>query len=119
MIDVRHFKMETPASILAAVTKGQWMTSIDLSDAYFHVPIHYVSRKYLRFVFLGVVYQFRAHCFGISTARMIFTQVMKPVVTLAHREGILLHQYVDDWLCAAKTAEQATQPTKRLPPGWD
>ncbi len=58
MIDVRHFKMETPASILAAVTKGQWMTSIDLSDAYFHVPIHYASRRYLCFVFLGVVYQF-------------------------------------------------------------
>ncbi len=108
--------METPASILAAVTKGQWMTSIDLSDTYFHVPIHYASHRYLRFMFLGVVYQFRALCFGISTAPLIFTQVMKPVATLAHREGIHLHQYMDDWLCAAKTAEQATQQTKRR---WD
>ncbi len=60
MIEVRHFKMETPASILLAVNKVQWMTSIDLSDAYFHVPILYASRRYLHFVFLGVVYQFRA-----------------------------------------------------------
>ncbi len=85
--------METPASVLSAVTKGQWMTSIDLSDAYFHIPIHYTSRKYLRFVFKGTVYQFRALCFGLSTAPMIFTQVMKPIAYMAHREGIRLHQY--------------------------
>ncbi len=59
MIDVHHFKMGTPASILLAVIKVQWMTSIDLSDAYFHVPIQYVSRRYLCFMFLGDVYQFR------------------------------------------------------------
>ncbi len=53
MVDIRHFKTLTPASILATITKGQWMTSIDLSDAYFHVPIHFSSRKYLRFVTLA------------------------------------------------------------------
>ncbi len=38
MVDIRHFRMETPATVLAAVTKGQWMTSIDLSDATFTCP---------------------------------------------------------------------------------
>ncbi len=37
---------------------------------------------------------------------MIFTLVMKPVATLAHRKGIRLHQYIDNWLCAARTTDQ-------------
>ncbi len=106
--------METPASVLSAVTKGQWMTSIDLSGAYFHIPIHHTSRKYLRFVFKGIVYQFRTLCFGLSTAPMIFTQVMKPIAFMAHREGIRLHQYIDDWLCVARSREEAVLHTKRL-----
>ena len=30
-------------------SKGEWVTSIDLTDAYFHVSIHPQSQKYLRF----------------------------------------------------------------------
>ena len=29
---------------------NDWAVSIDLTDAYLHVPIHHQSRKYLRFV---------------------------------------------------------------------
>ena len=43
------FKMETPESICASHRKGEWVTSIDLMDAYMHVPIHTHSQKYLRF----------------------------------------------------------------------
>ena len=34
------FKMETVSSIRLAIRPGDWATSIDLSDAYFHVLIH-------------------------------------------------------------------------------
>ena len=37
---------------------------IDLTDAYLNVPIHPRSRKYLRFMFKGQVFQFRALPFG-------------------------------------------------------
>ena len=46
---VERFKMETPESIRASLTPGEWVSSIDLSDAYLHIPIHPNSRKYLRF----------------------------------------------------------------------
>ena len=36
-------------SIRKSIRKGEWVTSIDLTDAYFHVPIHPQSQKYLRF----------------------------------------------------------------------
>ena len=47
------------------------MVSLDLKDAYLQVPFHpdsrKDSRKYLRFVVSGQVYQFKALCFGLST----------------------------------------------------
>ena len=32
-----HFKMETTALIMVVVRPGEWTTSIDLKDAYFHI----------------------------------------------------------------------------------
>ena len=45
---VERFKMETPESIRTSLIPGKWVSSIDLSDAYFHIPIHPNSRKYLK-----------------------------------------------------------------------
>jgi hypothetical protein len=36
-----------------AILPGDWAASIDLRDAYFHVPIHAADRKYLRFGWRG------------------------------------------------------------------
>ena len=54
------------------------MVSIDLKDAYLQVPMHPESRKYLRFMVFGKVYQFKVLCFGLSTAPQVFTRVMAP-----------------------------------------
>ena len=32
------FKMETPETIRLSLQKGEWVTSLDFSDAYFHIP---------------------------------------------------------------------------------
>ena len=46
----QHFKMETDKSVRQSIMYNDWAVSIDLTDAYLHVPIHPISRKYLRFV---------------------------------------------------------------------
>ena len=51
--------MFTTISGLSSVRKGDYTFKIDLQDAYFHVPIHPSSRKYLRFAFENRVYQFQ------------------------------------------------------------
>ena len=50
-LHVEKFKMETPESIRTSLIPGEWVSSIDLSDAYLHIPIHPNSRKYLRFCY--------------------------------------------------------------------
>ena len=39
-LKVEKFKMETPETIRASLHQGEWVTSIDFRDAYFHIPIH-------------------------------------------------------------------------------
>jgi len=93
-----HFKMETLKSIREAVSPNDWSVSLDLTDAYLHVPIHPDSQHLLRFVHRTVVYQFRALPFGLTTAPMVFTMLMKPILAWTHQRGLCLHAYLDDWL---------------------
>jgi hypothetical protein len=101
------FKMEIPRSILRSVQQGQWLTSLDLKDAYFHIPIHLESRRYLRFLHQGVIWQFKALPFGLNTALRVFTKVTAPIVAYAHLHGISMHVYLDDWLINPGTREDS------------
>ena len=74
---VERFKMETPESIRASLIPGEWVSSIDLSDAYLHIPIHPNSRKYLRFGHKSQVFQFSSLPFGLVTVPQIFTMIVK------------------------------------------
>ena len=85
------------------------MVSLDLKDPYLQVPIHPNSRKYLRFVAFGRVYQFKVLCFGLSTAPQVFTRVMALVSTFLHRAGNRIWRYLDDWLIQASSRSQVLQ----------
>ena len=108
------FKMETPETIRTSLQVGEWVTSIDFKDAYFHIPIHSQSRKYMRFHLQGRSYQFKALPFGLSTAPMEFTVVAKEVKLMALQKGIRIHQYLDDWLVRTSTHHTCLQHTLTL-----
>lgn len=46
-------------TILAGIRQNNFMVSIDLTEAYIHVPIFPGHRKFLRFSYLGRHYQYR------------------------------------------------------------
>jgi len=97
-IRIPKFKMESLQTVWSSLNPGNWAFSLDLSDAYFHVPIHPESRKFLRLFHRGTVYQFKALPFGLSTAPWIFTRVVSEVKMMVHLQGIFLLCYLDDWL---------------------
>ena len=90
------------------------MVSIDLKEAYLQVPMHPDSCKYLNFVALNQVFQFKALCFGLSMALQVFTQVMAPVSAFLHRLGIRLCRYLDDWLILASSRLSVIQARIRF-----
>ena len=101
------FRMETLQSVLLSVRSGDWMVS--MKNAYLQVPVHPDSRKYLRFVALNQVFQFKALCYGLSTALQVFTQVVAPVSAFLHRLGIRMCRYLDDWLIQASSRSPVLQ----------
>ena len=113
-LHVPTFKMETAENIRDSLQEGEWVTSLDLTDAYFHIPIHPRFQKYLCFNVGNRSYQFTALPFGIATAPLEFTMVAKEVKLMALAEGIRIHQYIDDWLMRAKTKQQCQENTHRL-----
>ena len=94
------------SSVLLSVRLGYWMVSLDLKDAYLRVPMHPDSRRFLRFMVGGKVYQFKVLCFGLFTAPQVFTRVMAPVSAILHRMGVRLRRYLADWLLQASSREQ-------------
>ena len=111
---VRKFKMETVKTICSLLHKGAWTFSIDLTDAYFHIPIHKNSRKYLRICFQGRVFQFRALPFGVACAPWLFTKVMASVKLSADVARLALFQYLDDWLGECLSRQVCAQEAANL-----
>ena len=66
---VPHFKMETNRSIRGSIHLGMWTTSLDLTDAFFHIHISPKFGKFLRFVFFWEdrVCTYKTMPFGLST----------------------------------------------------
>ena len=81
------------------------MAPFDFMEAYLHVPVHLASRHFLRFLLSDTVYQFKALCFGLSTAPQVFTWVMAPVSAILHSLGICMRRYLDDWLVQSSSQE--------------
>ena len=87
---VPHFKMETQGSVRSAIRSQEWTVSIDIRDAYLHVPMHQAVCKYLRFVVNKKVYQFTCLPFGLATSPREFTKLLRPVVALLRQQGVKL-----------------------------
>ena len=93
---------------------GDWLTKVDLKDAYFTIPMHPDHRKYLRFSALGKVFQFTCLPFGLSSAPWVFTKVLKPIAALARELGWRIVVYIDDILLMAETKDRARDHTMGL-----
>ena len=113
-LNVLPFRMATPQSVLKSLSKNDWTTSIDLKDAYFHVPIHGPHRKYLRFAILERVYQFKTLPFGLAPAPQVFSSLVKVLVTWGRARGINIIAYLDDWLIHGPDKAILEQQTQTL-----
>jgi hypothetical protein len=104
--------METPEKIRSAMLPNDWVTSLDLSDAYLHIPICPKHRKFLRFAYQGRVWQFRALPFGLAPAPWLFTFLAEQIKVLAQRSGIIMDVCLDDWLLRSQSKEVLISQTR-------
>ena len=97
-IPYQKFKMETLKNIRSLLKEGDLMVKIDLKDAYFTVPLAEKSRKFLRFMWEGNIYEFLCMMFGLGPAPRIFTKIMKVPMNLLRKLKIRIIIYMDDML---------------------
>ena len=73
-IHCRHFKMEDLFLVKQLLLPNDWMVKMDRKDAYFPIPIHQNSQKFLRFEWEGSVYQL--------PRLLVFTKLLKISIPL-------------------------------------
>ena len=106
---VKKFRMDTVQLMRDAVEPDMWATSIDLSEAFHHIPIHQNFRCFLAFCIQGQNYWYKACPFGLSPIPQVFTEVCTVVKVFARKTfNCTIYSYLDDWLflspSRAKTA---------------
>ncbi|KAK7877982.1 hypothetical protein WMY93_031362 [Mugilogobius chulae] len=110
-IVTRSFCMLTTKQLLECVRPGDWMTSIDLTDAYFHVPVVPEHRKFLRFAIGEEQYEYCRLPFGYTLAQRTFSKCAEAALEPLRRQGIRILKYIDDWLILAASRQDAEAHT--------
>ena len=108
VIEYHHFKMDTLETAVMLLRPNWWMASIDLKDAYYTVRVVPEDRKFLRFAVGDKLYQFKAMPMGLASAPRIFTKLVKPVLAVLRKKGIICMAYIDDLLLVGPTAESCS-----------
>lgn len=107
--------MEGLVSVSQLIKKGDWMTKLDLKDAYLTVPVLKTQWKFVRFIWRSTVFQFKCLPFGLSSAPRTFTKLLKPVITFLRKEGIRLIVYLDDILIVGESQAKTERISREQP----
>ncbi len=95
-------------SIFRDLHSGMWMVSLDLKDAYLHVPIRPSPYKFLRFALkdqYGVLRGLPMVSF-LATAPRLFTKWLTPVAAHLHFRTLSMYPYIDGIFHAQDSEEQ-------------
>ncbi|KAJ1171254.1 hypothetical protein NDU88_003124 [Pleurodeles waltl] len=105
-----------PAVIMFQIPcDAEWFSVIDLSQAFFSVPLHEDSQFLFCFKFLDRVYSWCRIPQGFSESPSIFNQILKKdLEELELPFESTLVQYIDDLLIASKTESGCTADTIAL-----
>ena len=95
-ITSHHFKMDTIATVINLMRTNCFMASIDLSNAYFSIPVLHAHRHFLRFKWRDSLFQFAVLPNRLSSAPRVDTKVLKPVYAHLRQRGHITAGYIDD-----------------------
>ena len=102
------FTMTTVPKILHFIEKDSYVCSLDISQAYYHVPIHEDYKKYFSFVCDGIRYMFNVMPFGLCSAPYLFTKFTSSIWKFLRKHYCMkIFVYLDDILIIAESFDLA------------
>ena len=109
-----HFKMDHLEVALDLLDEDMFMTSIDLKDAYYSIPIWQNHRKFVTFQWEQEFFMFNVLPFGLCSAPRVFTKVLKPIFASLREQGFCVLGYIDDSLILGRSFDECVEATTRL-----
>lgn len=106
------FSMTTASKLRGSLPTATWFTTLDISNAFLHVPLHPRFRKYVAFSLRNQLYFFTVTPFGLNISPLIFTKRSRFPLNILHRQGISCSVYLDDWLIWAPNPTQSAHFTQ-------
>ena len=74
------FCMEGIKQVRDWIQKDAYFCGMDLKDAFLHIPINKSFKKFLRFQWLGSLFEWQVLPFGLKCSPRVLTKVLKPVM---------------------------------------
>ncbi|XP_078101784.1 retrovirus-related Pol polyprotein from transposon 297 [Sander vitreus] len=115
-VHARAPNVPNPYTILQGIPGGaQYFSVVDLSNAFFSVPVDKNSQFWFVFLFDGKAYTFTRLGQGFVESPTIYNEALRESLeSLTLSPGSALLQYVDDCLIASPTKAQCEQDTIAL-----
>ena len=91
-----HFILDNHDALARLLTPPAFLASLDIAEAYTHIPMRPNLRRYLAFSYDNQLYFFHALPFGLNVAPFIFMQVLAWPLQCLQARGISILAYLDD-----------------------
>lgn len=113
-IALKKFYLISHLKIPDFLQPSDWLTKIDMSQAYFHLNVSPSHRCFLRMVYRRTLYQMTCLPFGIACAPRCFAMVTNFLAETLRKTGIRIVVYLDDFLLASQDRSLLQQQTSMV-----
>ena len=101
-----HFRMEFFLTIKSLIQQYNYFSLIYLCDAFFTIPLHADSKKFVVFEFENIRICYNVLPFGLTSSPRIFSTMLKPAINCIRSEGIKISSYLNDiFLCYSSISQ--------------
>ena len=113
-IQCDNFQMLSISQVRTLLPQGAFTISIDLTDAYWHLPVSRRFSPYLGFMLGRRAYAFRTMPFGLNIAPRVFMKLTDAVIQVLRQRGLQVAAYLDDWIIWAPSREACLEAAQEV-----
>ena len=106
-----HHKLETLKTALEMIEPNDLFTSLDLKAAYYSIPLCETDKKYFKFMWQGISYQYNVCANGLCSVPRVFSKIVRQVMAFLRLRGHRSTFYLDDSLLMGCTQESIIRNT--------
>lgn len=94
----QKFRLISFNKISQIIENGDFLIKIDISNAYYHIPMRMSHERFLSICYRNKIYNIKCLPFGLSSAPSIFAKFSNWITKLLREKGIKVIVYLDDFL---------------------